>query len=379
MDKPARPAEGAAAPPADRQFVAATEAQIGKWVFAAASLIAMLAWAVETYTGIIAPWDRWTVPMLAVLLAGAAWAIHARPERSVAPRVVGCVVLNVYLIGTAMMAFYAPSGPMGLHQLFTTQYWLPLGYATNFIFLPSRVALTVSLIGFAVMFVPATYSLHVSAEAAWAREIGPLIGVIAVAQVGYIVVLLAVATMRAAHHRDRERLRVTQRMVNTDLLTGLNSRRACDEILAASVREATEQGAPLCVMLADIDHFKRINDTHGHDAGDRALTDIGQVLAAQLRASDHVGRWGGEEFVVIAHRASVQSSLQLAERLRVAVAGFRFAHGEPVTISIGVAAHLPGDDVRLLLARADRALYRAKSEGRNRIVADQPVPDCEPA
>ncbi len=349
----------------------APETQISRRVFAAAGLVTIVAWAVELHAGVITPWDRWLVPLLAVMFLGAALWIHRRPDQSVWPRVIGCIAFNAYLICSALMTFHSQADSARLYQLFTSLYWLPLGYASAFVFLPTRLAVVVSVVGFGAMFGPLGVALQTPGGSDWGPELVSLIGIIAVAQVGYIIVLLAVATMRAALYRDRERLRVTEKMVNTDLLTGLSSRRASEDTLSAAITSAADGPEPLTVMLLDVDHFKRINDTHGHAVGDRALTDVGRVLLSHIRAADHVGRWGGEEFIVLAPGVSVQAGMQLAERLRAAIEAFPFVHGGAVTVSIGVTSFLPGDNARQLLARADRALYRAKNEGRNRLVAER--------
>jgi len=125
------------------------------------------------------------------------------------------------------------------------------------------------------------------------------------------------------------------------------------------------------VAMADIDHFKRVNDEHGHRIGDRVLAETARVLRGAIRATDGVGRYGGEEFLIILPGTDAAGAAVLAERLRSAVEGspVRDAAGEPfsVTISLGVGEHADGDDKDSLVTRADTALYRAKAGGRNRV------------
>lgn len=149
-----------------------------------------------------------------------------------------------------------------------------------------------------------------------------------------------------------------------DSLTGLPNRRAADEMLA----ELLQLQAPAGLLLADVDHFKRVNDEHGHLIGDRALVHLAALLRAELRAADMVARIGGEELLVLTPHTEPAAALELAERLRSRVAGQPLrigSHSLRLTISIGVAPRRAGDSAESWLARADVAMYTAKREGRN--------------
>jgi diguanylate cyclase (GGDEF)-like protein len=157
---------------------------------------------------------------------------------------------------------------------------------------------------------------------------------------------------------------------NTDPLTGLANRRRVEALARPWIEDPQ---APLCALMIDVDHFKRVNDRFGHDAGDEALVWLGSHLRVQARATDLVGRLGGEEFVMLLPGTTAPEAAVLAERLRATVAAMPMsfaAHGDwPLTISVGVAPRTPGDtDVRDLLRRADDAMYAAKRGGRNRVV-----------
>jgi len=159
----------------------------------------------------------------------------------------------------------------------------------------------------------------------------------------------------------QERLReVIAEMAVTDSLTGLANRRRFHDIYTSCLQEALERHSALAVMLIDVDHFKEINDTHGHPAGDDKLREVAQSLKTVARSADLVARYGGDEFVVVAPGAPRDAALALAERLRVAAAGCG------ASVSIGVAL-FPDDAQRHedLLEAADAALYRAKQAGRN--------------
>jgi diguanylate cyclase (GGDEF)-like protein len=174
---------------------------------------------------------------------------------------------------------------------------------------------------------------------------------------------------------------LTQRLVlglrrasRRDELTGIANRRAMDEALDRAWQRFHRHGRGFAVVLVDIDHFKRINDTLGHAAGDSVLVQVAQRLQQHARASDAVGRIGGEEFLLLLDETAAAPALQSAERLRALIGETPVpaaGQGLTVTVSVGVAVIDAQDrEPDLLLRRADRALYRAKGEGRNRVAFD---------
>ncbi|MGH6652119.1 MAG: diguanylate cyclase [Sphingopyxis sp.] len=157
---------------------------------------------------------------------------------------------------------------------------------------------------------------------------------------------------------------------NTDALTGLPNRRHTLAFLERALVGARENGAPLAVAIFDIDHFKRINDAHGHGIGDAVIRRVARRAKASLREEDMVGRFGGEEFVCVFQRSSAQAAEMVAERVRQAIEaanGRADDDGPAATVSIGVAVYAGETAVEELLQRADEALYTAKREGRNRL------------
>jgi diguanylate cyclase (GGDEF)-like protein len=158
-----------------------------------------------------------------------------------------------------------------------------------------------------------------------------------------------------------------------DALTGLCNRRNLLERLEAELAHAVRHGRELCLLMLDIDHFKRVNDTHGHLAGDEVLRQVAQALAAKIRKGDFLARYGGEELVVVARDTSLEGAAILAERLRAAVEALVVPYEDRilrVTTSIGVASLATLGDAPFvvgLIAQADEELYRAKHAGRNRV------------
>jgi diguanylate cyclase (GGDEF)-like protein len=167
----------------------------------------------------------------------------------------------------------------------------------------------------------------------------------------------------------------------SDSLTGAMSRRAIVPLIEKSVKRAARAGIPACVAMIDIDLFKSINDRFGHLAGDQVLRRLVERTRESLRASDVIGRYGGEEFVLLLQGADLQTGARLVERVRRAVSATDWsdiAPGLKVSVSGGIATITPMDTFDGLLERADKALYEAKRNGRDRLcVAGFPVTDCE--
>lgn len=172
---------------------------------------------------------------------------------------------------------------------------------------------------------------------------------------------------RSLRHLEREQ-KVLRTQLEQDALTGVSSRSSLLHELDEAIARAVKTGQPLCLIMADLDHFKSINDTHGHLVGDKVLKEVAARMQAALREFDLVGRYGGEEFVILLENTSRHTAQQVAERVRmridkepIQIAG-RSLH---LTISQGLAICRAGEDGPSLLERADQAMYRAKQAGRN--------------
>lgn len=153
----------------------------------------------------------------------------------------------------------------------------------------------------------------------------------------------------------------------TDSLTGIPNRLYFDQQLDANMMAAQRYGTPFSIIILDLDHFKQVNDQYGHPAGDRVLQEFSQVAKSEARLTDHLARWGGEEFAIALPHTGLDQALTLAERVRAKVASYAFSTVGSMTTSIGVAEYRPGETPIALLERVDQALYRAKAGGRNRV------------
>lgn len=173
--------------------------------------------------------------------------------------------------------------------------------------------------------------------------------------------LLYYERSRSVAYRELEKL------THTDKLTGLMNRFRLDDKLQELQERSARTGAVHTVLLADIDRFKRINDTYGHPVGDQVLQTLATAMAQTARRSDYVGRWGGEEFMVLLPDTPLEQARELAERLRKAVQQAEYSFPEGVTMSCGLAALSGQDAAPDVVARADQALYEAKRAGRNQV------------
>jgi diguanylate cyclase (GGDEF)-like protein len=180
----------------------------------------------------------------------------------------------------------------------------------------------------------------------------------------FAVVAFALAALRASFEREQAASR-------HDFLTGLPNYRALAEAAEAELARVRRFERPITVAYMDCDHFKQVNDTYGHATGDELLREVAEALAATLREVDTVARLGGDEFVVLLPETTAEEGLRAIERMRECVREVMTQHGWPVTLSFGVATFVgPPPSVDAMLSAADRLLYRAKQEGRDRAVLE---------
>jgi diguanylate cyclase (GGDEF)-like protein len=188
-------------------------------------------------------------------------------------------------------------------------------------------------------------------------------------------------TVRAAIHRSHEafaQIQATQAelveknlqleaLSKTDQLTGVFNRRHLDAVLISELERHRRDGSVFSIILIDVDRFKAINDNHGHQVGDRVLVEMAERILETTRDADTVGRWGGEEFLIICPDAPPHAAVLFAERLRRTVSEQPFQAAGAMTASLGVASVQPGDTIHGMISRADQALYRGKNNGRDRV------------
>jgi len=156
----------------------------------------------------------------------------------------------------------------------------------------------------------------------------------------------------------------------TDKLTQLYNRTKIEQLFSEIIKRAERYDEVFSVILLDLDHFKAVNDKYGHLVGDSVLKELSQILVNTVRGTDYVGRWGGEEFIIIAPMTDADSAAELAEKVRKRIEKYPFTKVGNKTASFGVALFVQGDSEDSMTSRADEHLYRAKQSGRNRVVGD---------
>ena len=193
------------------------------------------------------------------------------------------------------------------------------------------------------------------------------------------IYVLVLAPLRKEYEKRLAAEREAQDMSElaiTDSLTRIMNRRGITMALLESMAQAERYGTPLSIAMVDIDHFKRINDRFGHEAGDTVLAGLAGVLTEAVRMPDKVGRYGGEEFLIVLPHTTLAAARQIAARMCKAVSARTFRHRDDLieaTISLGLTQYRKGEDLAQLLSRADQALYDAKRGGRNRVVVSKPA------
>lgn len=167
--------------------------------------------------------------------------------------------------------------------------------------------------------------------------------------------------------------KLMDKLAHTDHLTNLANRKKIDHELEHAIYQVKRNDVDYVILLLDIDYFKKVNDTYGHQVGDSVLVEVSNILRANTRKSDFIGRWGGEEFVIIASHTSCENGLKLAQKIRESVEKYKFKTVGHKSISIGLSCFSKDDDSQTVMERVDSLLYKAKETGRNKVVYDESI------
>ncbi len=309
---------------------------------------------------LLMPWVMFAATVVALL---AVYLLPTRTRFIVLLFIVAMIGLLTLSVAVFLPLANAPGGPALTSILPPTLPGLISINLIAIVFLPPRLALRVGGVSWLLVGLPVLIHLLLNpAELATARgqemmlQIGPTMLLI----LGLIPYQQEVAR-RLSDLRRNELLART--LADRDPLTDLYNRRAFENLLIDRLAEAR---SGMQLILFDIDYFKRINDSHGHSVGDQVLVAVATRAATVLSRGDHLARWGGEEFAVLA-RYTPEQPLALAEQMRAAIANQRFENVGTVSASFGVTAVHAADDPQSAFERADQALYRAKENGRNRV------------
>lgn len=294
-----------------------------------------------------------------VMLVGCAMLIDKHPSRA---EFVG--VLATFLLLLVGLVYIFESGVIS--YLSWSFIFIPVAFALQGV--EHAVKWTLALLGFAGLFY-VLYPGESPLEPVMAREWS-------ISYLAVFALALLFQFVRQYYEGLVASLNVRlETLATTDQLTQAYNRRMMETLLSNELeRQGGEHG--VSVILFDLDHFKLINDTHGHLVGDTVLRVVADLSRERVRGNDYFGRWGGEEFLILSAGTAIDAAAEIAERLRSALADHPFDNGMQVTASFGVSSLVPSDDLDGLIRRADDALYEAKARGRNCVVV-APLPTTQ--
>lgn len=288
-------------------------------------------------------WSAWAgnagiTLALGIMVAAFGFGLYSIRRHGVTARVTLLLGSTLTLVMSALV--YLVDGPAVL--------WLyPLAVA-NYVMLTTRQALALNLLAVALVL-PSTFS-HASLTIRFLPSM-----------------LLVNVFLHIFSLQLHKKSVMVHRLITQDKLTSAGNRRALDELMERIQSRPQGQSSQIAMLMLDLDHFKAINDTHGHQEGDKVLQDFSHLISTRLRRGDHLFRFGGEEFVVVLEGAGLEGAIRVAEDFRQLIADAKLGPEQNLTVSIGVAALGAGEFIDTWITRADSALYEAKRLGRNRV------------
>lgn len=248
--------------------------------------------------------------------------------------------------------------------------WFPVLYILGFLLVSAKRAFQLSLV---LLGLIASISLPHALTSSGGEGVldgFSTLGHVYLSHTVMIAALYFFATFQGRLEKVEEEASAFQQLAYTDELTGAPNRRQIEHRISNEMTRSLRYHRFFSVLMIDIDNFKQINDTYGHDVGDTVLKGMVLRLRSSVRSSDQVARWGGEEFLILAPETDLSEAATLAEHLRHGVASHPFVMQHPVTISLGVATFRGDDTLLSLIKRADDALYEAKSQGKNKVITE---------
>ncbi len=335
--------------------------------FICAALIFMLSWFIRD------PGDVFVerlYPVFSIIMLGIFLAIWRRTQPIGKIEIISLALLSGIILSRLAWHFYSVK-PIGEQLLVLAggHYWavaiLILG---GFIVLDHQYGMVFGCIVILLSVIIAATGLAFQ----WSMDLPLRESLVYLIRIHLFLTIIMILSGIATTVRDKLknaliRAEFLDKWANTDMLTNLANRRAAEQFVKEQIKLASGYEHRFWIIIADLDNFKKINDTHGHVVGDAVLAEVGGILGKIVRKSDIVARWGGEEFLIVLTNISGDDAKKFAERCREAIADRPLA-GIRVTATLGVAGYNPGDTLRDVLDRADSLLYSGKSAGRNRVI-----------
>ncbi|ADZ90566.1 diguanylate cyclase [Marinomonas mediterranea MMB-1] len=348
-----------------RKTSSTTEAALLKpHVFRGLLLFAMSAfaaiWSIDYTSGIIALFDAASYP---ICIAGFATIYLLSRTKKASEQ---SLHLTTYLIVAGYLTSSSIWHHMAENGLFSNSaQWLGLNYVIAYLFLEVRKAVIVTIASFIVTLIGHYLALiqHYPLD----DTVGVVLN-IGIAHTVYIVLLWTVVQMRVEHTKTHERLSTLEQHAMIDQLTNVLNRRGIEDVFKHAEENWINHKQPYAILLIDIDHFKQVNDQYGHLVGDKVLADFAALLNKLTVASNSVGRWGGEEFIILVKSRSNEECFSLAEKVRQTVERSTLGGLKELSISIGVGYANEEKSLFETFQQADSYLYAAKKTGRNKVI-----------
>jgi diguanylate cyclase (GGDEF)-like protein len=340
-------------------------AQISPALFRQLLIVAILGfssiWGIDAYSGIIAVFDAFSYPLcIGAFILIYILSFSRLNQQSL--HYLAYLVVAGYLISCSIWHHLPDNG------LFSNSaQWLGLNYVIVYLFLDVKKAAPATAIVFVATIVGHYIALiqNHTVNAAFAVTLN-----MAIAHVIYIFLLWTVIKLRVTSDQIAARANTLENYAYVDLLTRVLNRRGIEKVFNELNLDSTEQQKNYAILIIDIDHFKQVNDLHGHLVGDKVLNRIAGKLSRTIHPNDILGRWGGEEFIILTLNRTPQQVMALAEKLRTAVSNLVVDDISNITISIGIGYSYEATSKEAVFKIADDHLYTAKNSGRNTIRAD---------
>ncbi|MGJ8679994.1 GGDEF domain-containing protein [Paraglaciecola sp.] len=320
-------------------------------------------WAFEEYLGIAATQDR-IGNFISLIILPICFYFSFIKNKIKLIKVFVYFYLATYLIFLTTAAFYQAAQTGEMYSTASSLQWVPIVYIIAFLFLPQRQAIF-TVLGFYALIILLLIISYTDIFPGISDEIHAVFINAVFAQGVCILCLFGVIRLKQTKNETAKYAKKMEKAANIDGLLGIGNRR----MLQSELEHLESDSEPFSLLLIDLDNFKHINDTYGHLVGDDVLRAVTSCLEKNLRPQDTIGRWGGEEFLLIAQGAKIEQASQLAERIRKAVAATNILTVGHITISIGVAQFKLNMPISQTFSEADKALYQAKETGRNKVVS----------
>lgn len=325
------------------------------------------AWVTNELADTVSGFTRFVFLTVVGVVAVALWALRAG-RLSVRFLEEGVYLsIGSVLLGVLAYALYFEPDPALVNvSLFSLHLWFPFLYIFVFLAYDRSGALVRAGALYALSVLISLPAFLLPAADGSPLEGVNTLGLAYLSEASIVAVLYFLTGMKDDLRRTELNAERMKRLADTDPLTGILNRRGLEPILEREIENAARDGGPLSLIVFDLDDFKALNDTYGHDSGDRALVNVARAVQAHLGEDDHFSRWGGEEFAVLTPGADLEAAYRLADRLRNVVWEREPVTGWRLSASFGVSAYRSRDSGTALSKRADVALYRAKELGKNR-------------